>query len=138
MIIIRKCKPSDKAHIIKLWNEIFPPEKHHNNPEIAFDLKMKHQDNLFFIAIDNNIIIGTVLAGFDGHRGWIYSLGVTSSCRRHGAGTQLMKKALNALKKRGCLKVNLQITGETSELVDFYQTNGFTVEKRISMGKTLY
>jgi len=95
-------------------------------------------DNLFFIAEQNNNIIGTILAGYDGHRGWIYSLAVEPAYQRQKIGTQLLTKAIKNLKKQGCLKINLQITGETSPLIEFYKTLGFQVEKRISMGKTLY
>jgi ribosomal protein S18 acetylase RimI-like enzyme len=90
------------------------------------------------VAERNNTIIGTILAGYDGHRGWIYSLAVEPKFRRQKIGTHLLKKAIEELRKQGCLKINLQITGETSPLVDFYGALGFIVEKRISMGKTLY
>ena len=137
-ITIRNVKPKDKTQVIALWTKVFPTKKYHNKPSIAFDQKIQHPDNLFFIAEQNNNIIGTILAGYDGHRGWIYSLAVEPDYRRKKIGTQLLTKAIEELKKQGCLKINLQITGETSPLVDFYKTLGFIVEKRISMGKKLY
>ena len=137
-ITIRNVQPKDKPKVIALWTKIFPTKKYHNQPSIAFDKKIKQMDNLFFIAEQNNNIIGTILAGYDGHRGWIYSLAVEPAYQRQKIGTQLLTKAIKNLKKQGCLKINLQITGETSPLIEFYKTLGFQVEKRISMGKTLY
>jgi ribosomal protein S18 acetylase RimI-like enzyme len=138
IITIRLVKSKDKDQVLALWTKIFPTEKYHNKPNIAFDQKIKHKDNLFFVAERNNTIIGTILAGYDGHRGWIYSLAVEPAYQRQKIGTHLLTKAIEELKKQGCLKINLQITGETSPLVDFYKTLGFRVEKRISMGKTLH
>jgi ribosomal protein S18 acetylase RimI-like enzyme len=136
-INMRKAAPDDKTQIVKLWTTMFPTEKHHNNPNISFDQKI-HHDDLFYIAEDDHLIIGTILAGYDGHRGWIYSLAVTPSYQRQGIGTQLINHAIKALEKKGCLKVNLQITGDTSPYIKFYKNLGFKVENRISMGKTLY
>lgn len=135
---IRNYHQSDKESVISLWKEIFNPKKYHNNPEVAINMKNKYNDNLFFIAEENNQIIGSVIAGFDGHRGWLYSLAVHPSYRRKGIGTSLVKKALNELEKLGCLKVNLQIHGDNKIVIDFYEKNGFLVEERISMGKKLY
>ena len=137
-ITIRLCTAIDKQQVIELWNEIFPPLKHHNQPDLSFDKKIQQKDNLFYIAEHNNTILGTIIAGYDGHRGWIYSLAVKPKYRRKGIGSQLITTATNELSKRGCLKVNLQITGDTSPYIAFYKKNGFNVEKRISMGKTLY
>ena len=86
-------------------------------------------------VIDN---LRVLMAGFDGHRGWIYSLAVNPDFRRKGIGSQLMKKAINELKSLGCLKVNLQIEKDNSDVVNFYEKIGFSTEDRISMGMKLY
>jgi ribosomal protein S18 acetylase RimI-like enzyme len=137
-MIIRNYQQPDKEQVIALWKEVFNPKKPHNNPETAINIKVKHNDNLFFVAENDNQIIGTVLAGFDGHRGWIYSLAVLPKFRRKGIGGKLVEKAVDELKNLGCLKVNLQIMEDNSGVQNFYRKSGFVVEDRISMGKTLY
>ena len=137
-IVIRKYKSSDKKSIIRLWKEIFNPIDFHNKPEIAINMKIKHSDNLLFVAEKDKQLVGTVITGFDGHRGWIYSLAVSPKYRRRGIGTLLLKKAVNELEILGCLKVNLQINGDESDVVNFYKKLGFNVEDRISMGLKLY
>ena len=131
---IRNYKPSDKNSVISLWKHVFNPQKPHNDPEIAIDMKTKQNDGLFFVVEENHQIIGTIIAGFDGHRGWLYSLALHPQHRRKGIGTQLVKKAIGELKKLGCLKVNLQINSDNNEVVEFYKKNGFLIEDRISMG----
>ncbi len=83
-------------------------------------------------------MIATVMGGYDGHRGWIYSLAVDDHKRHRGIGTALVEKIEQSLKALGCLKVNLQVVGSNSGVVDFYEKLGFSVEDRISMGKRLY
>jgi ribosomal protein S18 acetylase RimI-like enzyme len=135
---IREYDDKDRASVISLWEESFHLPDFHNDPGISIDMKTKHNDGLIFIATDEQQLIGTIIAGFDGHRGWIYSLAVKKQYRNKGVGSLLLKKALEELKKRGCLKVNLQVEGDNSEIVPFYEKNGFKVEDRISMGLKLY
>jgi len=134
---IRNYHKSDKESVISLWKEVFNPKKYHNTPEIVINMKTKHNDDLFFVAEQDNKIIGTVISGYDGHRGWIYSLAVHPKFRRIGIGTSLVEKVLSKLEKLGCLKVNLQINSD-NDVIDFYKKNGFLIEDRVSMGKKLY
>ena len=78
------------------------------------------------------------MGGYDGHRGWVYSLAVDDRERHRGIGTALIGKIEEDLKVLGCLKVNLQVVGSNSGVVEFYEKLGFSVEDRISMGKRLY
>ena len=130
--------PCDKEAVVALWKKVLYSDKWYNRPDASFDLKMKQGDDLFFIAVDVEIVVGTVIAGFDGHRGWLYSLAVDVAYKKRGIGSMLVRTALDKLKQLGCLKVNIQITGNNRPVVDFYNKIGFIVEDRISMGKILY
>ena len=90
------------------------------------------------VALANDKVVGTVMGGYDGHRGWVYSLAVDDRERHRGVGSALLDKIEEALKALGCLKVNLQVVASNSGVVEFYEKLGFTVEDRISMGKRLY
>lgn len=90
------------------------------------------------VAVADGRIIGTVMGGYDGHRGWVYSLAVDEARRHSGIGSALVERIEQSLKAIGCLKVNLQVVGSNSSVVDFYKRLGFSVEDRISMGKRLY
>ena len=80
---------------------------------------------------------GTILAGYDGHRGWLYSVAVSPSHRKQGLGTALVNQAERALAERGCMKINLQIISGNGEVAAFYESLGYALEQRISMGKRI-
>ena len=80
-------------------------------------------------------VVGTIMAGYDGHRGWIYSVAVSPSHRRQGIGSRLVSHAERALTDRGCMKINLQIMEGNESVTAFYASLGYSVEKRVSMGK---
>ena len=134
---IRRYHHSDKDSVVALWKQVFSPKKPHNDPARVIDMKIKQDDGLFFVAEEDHQVIGTIIAGFDGHRGWLYSLAVRLQYRRKGVGTLLVYKAITELKKVGCLKVNLQINADNYEVVEFYMKTGFLIEERISMGLIL-
>ena len=99
---------------------------------------MARDPDLFLVAVEGDRVIGTVMGGYDGHRGWIYSMAVDESQRHRGVGSVLMGEIENSLRALGCLKVNLQVVPSNSSVVNFYERLGFSVEDRISMGKRLY
>ena len=139
MLKIRPYKPADKEHVLRLWRENFSYyNSKHNSPERSLALKAKQKDGLLLVAdAGKDGIIGTVIAGFDGHRGWIYSLAVTPSRRHKGTGSMLLKRAETLLKKLGAPKINLQVMPDNKGVIKFYEKNGYVTEPRISMGKRL-
>jgi ribosomal protein S18 acetylase RimI-like enzyme len=126
-----------RAEVIELWKGVFGYEAVHNEPGLVIDKKLCVSDGLFFVAVDDDVVIGTVMAGYDGHRGWIYSLAVAPARRNAGIGSALVQHAEEELVARGCVKINLQIIAENEDVQAFYLANGYKTEKRISMGKQL-
>lgn len=126
----------DRAPVMALWKTVFGYMAAHNDPALSIDRKLR-VDDLFFVAVDDDAIVGTVMAGYDGHRGWIYSLAVLPTHRRTGLGSALLTHAQDQLAALGCDKVNLQVVGGNDAVISFYEANGFSVEDRISMGKRL-
>jgi len=130
---IRKFQEKDRDSLIELWQKVFPDDPPHNEPSIVIEAKLA-VDDLIFLTESNNEIIGACMAGYDGHRGWLYAVAVLPEHRRSGTGTQLVKHAMQALKELGCIKVNLQIRSTNSEVASFYESLGFASEDRLSMG----
>ncbi|RON49324.1 GNAT family acetyltransferase [Pseudomonas frederiksbergensis] len=121
--------------VIELWETAFGYETAHNTPSLVIDKKLAETDGLLFVALDGEVVVGTVMAGYDGHRGWLYSVAVHPAQRRQGLGAGLVRHAEQALTARGCMKINLQIVSTNEQVKSFYESLGYGVEARISMGK---
>lgn len=120
-----------------LWKVAFPNNSPRNHARASIPKKLTVQPELFLVAVEGDEVVGTVMAGCDGHRGWLHSVAVVPSFRRRGIGTMLVKEAERRLLGLGCVKVNLQILTRNAEVTAFYRGMGYRVEERISMGKVL-
>lgn len=130
-------RPIDQPQVIALWKSVFGYAAPHNDPATVIGQKMKIDPGLFLVATLQGAVVGTVMGGYDGHRGGIYSLAVDPGHRRQGIATALLREVENLLAERGCLKVNLQVLASNPQTVGLYQKLGYSVEERVSMGKLL-
>ena len=131
---VRPCTSHDRASVIALWERVFPDDPPHNAPAKMFDAKLAMHDDMLLVATDAGTVIGTAMVGYDGHRGWLYTVAVAPEHRRRGTGTALVRHAVGALRAAGCVKVNLQIRATNAAVRGFYEALGFEVEERLSMG----
>jgi ribosomal protein S18 acetylase RimI-like enzyme len=137
-ISVRSFRQTDRLALTRLWQEVFPDDPPRSAPErmIAGALGAR-PETLLLIAELDDALVGAVIAGFDGVRGWIYHLAVARAHRRHGVATRLMRAAEAALRALGCPKINLQVRATNPEAVAFYRQLGYELEERISMGRAL-
>jgi ribosomal protein S18 acetylase RimI-like enzyme len=136
-VIRRYADATDRPQVIALWRDVFGYETAHNEPSLAIEKKLGAKDGLFFVAESEGKVVGTAIAGYDGHRGWLYSVAVRKDYRRTGLGSSLVHHAERALAAAGCMKVNLQVLSSNVTTAAFYESLGYGVEPRISMGKVL-
>ena len=136
-VTIRVFEQRDMAAVVAMWRQVFAYDAPHNEPRFAIERKLADQPELFFVAEVDGQIVGTVMGGYDGHRGWIYLLAVAPGHRRQGIGRQLLRHVETELASRGCPKINLQVLADNSAVVKFYEACGFAVEPRISLGKKM-
>jgi ribosomal protein S18 acetylase RimI-like enzyme len=134
---IRTFQEADTAAVTALWRDVFAYPQARNDPAKVIRDKQAVQPELFFVATIEGAPVGTVMGGYDGHRGWVYSLAVRPDVRRRGVGTALMRHLERELARRGCPKVNLQVLASNAATVAFYTKLGYAVEERIGMGKVL-
>lgn len=133
-MIIRPYRDTDEEVVIALWracNLIVP----WNDPRQEIRLKSEVQPELFLVGIAEECVVATVMAGYDGHRGWLYSLAVAPDRQRQGLGRRIVEEAEARLRALGCRKINLQVRASNAGVIDFYKRLGFAVEDHISMGK---
>ncbi len=137
IIIVGYDNNQHRDAVMEIWRRSFGYEDARNDPGFVIDQKSAAVDGLFWVAVRNGVVVGSVMAGYDGHRGWIYSMAVMASEQHRGIGSALLKHAEEQLAYLGCVKINLQIMGGNEAVQEFYQTNGYSVENRISMGKQI-
>jgi ribosomal protein S18 acetylase RimI-like enzyme len=133
---IRPFLPADEAAMVALWRkcDLVRPQ---NNPHKDIARKRAVASDLFLIAEVDGRIAGSVMCGYEGHRGWINYLAVDPDFQRRGIGRALMAEAEKKLRAVGCPKINLQVRSTNQQVIAFYRAIGFAVDDVISMGKRL-
>lgn len=135
MIQVCPYKPEHFDGVRALWEEVFPNDPPWNRAELAIPAKLAVQPDLFLVAEKDGAVIGTVMAGYDGHRGWLYTVATKPSMQRSGVGSALVYEAERRLHELGCTKINLQIRAGNAAVTGFYRHLGYEIEDMISMGK---
>jgi len=133
---IRSFDTRDTDAVIALWQSC-DLTRPWNNPRLDIQRKCAVDDDLFLVCDINGVITGSVMAGYEGHRGWINYLAVAPESRKSGLGKQLMLEVESRLLARGCPKINLQVRHGNDAVIAFYEAIGFSDDKCISMGKRL-
>lgn len=133
---IRPFQVSDESAVIDLWTkcELVRPV---NDPAKDIRRKLAVNPELFLVGTLNGEIIATVMAGYEGHRGWINYLAVDPEHRLRGYGRQIMVEAEKLLRAAGCPKINLQVRTSNRAVLAFYERIGFHVDDVVSFGKRL-
>jgi ribosomal protein S18 acetylase RimI-like enzyme len=133
---IRPFEIGDETAVIALWRRcglVVP----HNDPVADIQRKLAVAPELFLVGIVDGRPAATIMAGYEGHRGWINYLAVDPDLQRHGHGREIMEHAERLLRDLGCPKINLQIRGTNRDVIEFYQRLGFKIDDVLSMGKRL-
>lgn len=131
---VRPFRSSELEVVIDLWRacDLVVPW---NDPYEDIDRKLAFQPELFLVAERAERVVGTVMAGWEGHRGWLNYLAVDPTVRRAGIGRSLVREAEARLAAVGCPKVNLQIRSANRNVMAFYRSIGYAVDDVVSMGK---
>ncbi len=133
---IRPFAPADEVAVISLW-EAAGLTRPWNDPRKDIARKLSVQPGWFLVAVARGEIVGSVMAGYDGHRGWVNYLAVAPASRRAGVGRALMTEVERVLGEAGCPKINLQIRGTNHAAVSFYEALGYATDDVISLGRRL-
>jgi len=135
--MVRAFEEQDEPAVVAFWRAVFPHGPARNDPLTIIAHKRRVQPELFLVGEVDGAVVATLLAGYDGHRGWVYHVAVAADVRRRGYGRAVMAAAEERLRALGCPKLNLQINRSNAGVVAFYESLGYAVEDRVSMGKPL-
>lgn len=133
---IRPFEPADVGSIIELWKKcgLVAPD---NDPWRDITRKMHVDPELLLVGVIDKQIVATVMAGYEGHRGWINYAAVHPDHRRQGHGRAMMHAAEQALAKLNCPKINLQVRSSNENVIAFYEEMGYHADDVVSLGKRL-
>jgi len=133
---IREFRPGDTEAVVALWTrcELVRPQ---NDPRKDIQRKLRVRPDLFLVGTVDGEIVACVMAGYEGHRGWLNYLAVDPGRRRRGLARAIVAEAERRLAVEGCAKVNLQIRTSNAEAIEFYRRIGYSKDDVVSMGKRL-
>ena len=125
-----------RAEVIQLWRDtgLVAPQ---NDPNKDINRKMADSPQWFFIGIADKHVVASVMAGYDGHRGWVNYLAVQPALQKQGLAQQLMTHVEHQLRAVGCAKINLQIRDTNLQVITAYKAMGYDIDPVTSMGKRL-
>ncbi len=129
---VRKMVISDYESVYELWlsckgmgiNNI-------DDTREGIERFLERNPDTCFVAEWEEAIVGVILAGFDGRRGYIYHTAVLPEYRKKGIGTRLLDNAMNALDKLGAAKVGLLVFNDNTEGNAFWEKHGFFVRNDV-------
>jgi len=133
---IRAFQPGDEASVISLW-QACGLTRPWNNPRKDIQRKLSVRPDLFLVGVTDGLVVASAMAGYDGHRGWIYYLAVSPEHQQRGLGRQIMAHAERLLAEMGCPKVNLLVRSSNAAAIEFYRRLGYARDEVVSLGKRL-
>ncbi|CAM3689851.1 GNAT family acetyltransferase [Rouxiella silvae] len=133
---IRVFKQEDFEEVLTLWErcDLLRPW---NDPELDIERKLNHDPELFLVAEVSGEVVGSVMGGYDGHRGSAYYLSVHPEYRGRGIANALMNRLEKKLIARGCPKIQLMVRAENDAVISMYEKLDYEVIESISLGKRL-
>lgn len=134
--LIRPFAVADTDAVIALW-QAAGLTRPWNDPRRDIARKLRVQPELFLVAEDAGCVIGSVMAGYDGHRGWLYYLATAPGRRGEGIARALVRQAEQALLAMGCPKVQLMVREGNDGVLGFYAAQGYEPFGVHNLGKRL-
>jgi len=133
---IRVFSQDDFEEVITLWErcDLLRPW---NDPEMDIERKLNHDPDLFLVAVVGGEIVGTLMGGYDGHRGSAYYLGVHPDYQGRGFANALINRLEKKLIARGCPKINVMVREENDAVLGFYEKLDYEMQDSVLLGKRL-
>jgi ribosomal protein S18 acetylase RimI-like enzyme len=133
---VRPYQATDQAAVIALW-QACGLTRAWNDPAKDIARKMTVQPELFLVGTVNGGVMASVMAGYEGHRGWVNYLAVSPDHQKKSHGRVLMQAVERLLLARGCPKINLQIRTTNEAVIAFYKRLGYLQDDALSFGRRL-
>ena len=126
----------DGAAVVALWHDC-GLTRPWNDPNADFAQALAGESSVVLVARGNPGVAGSVMVGFDGHRGWVYYLAVAADARRAGLGRALMAAADDWLRMQGAPKIQLMVRADNAAALGFYESLGLEQQNVVTLGRFL-
>lgn len=137
MTLIRPFEETDRQQVIALWHTC-TLTRPWNDPNKDIDRKNGFGADLFLVMMSDERLVGTVMGGYDGHRGVMNYLAVDPEFRGKGLGRLLVEALETKLRALGCPKINLLVRTDNIAVSDFYSTLDYKAQDDVVVfGKRL-
>lgn len=133
---IRPYLEADEAAVVALW-QACGLTRPWNDPHKDIARKLTVQRELFLVGELDGRIVASVMAGYEGHRGWVNYVAVAPELQGRGHGAALMQRVEQEFRARGCPKVSLLVRASNSAVLAFYRRLGYAVDEAVPLGKRL-
>ncbi len=121
---IRPARFSDIEAVLGLWVASDALPSHTDNAQ-SLSALIRHDPPALLVADDDGVVVGSVIAGWDGWRGSIYRLVVARSHRHMGLGRRLVLEAETRLSERGAVRLQATVVRTESGAMEFWQGSGW-------------
>lgn len=133
---VRPYREDDEEAVVALW-QACGLTRPWNDPHKDIARKLTVQRELFLVGEVDGAVVASVMAGFEGHRGWVNYLAVAPAQRGRGHGAALMRLVEEKFTAAGCPKVSLLVRTGNTEVLAFYRRLGYAADEAIPLGKRL-
>jgi ribosomal protein S18 acetylase RimI-like enzyme len=123
---VEELTEGDEEAVIALWSDV-GLTRPWNSPAADYQRALSGPTSAVLGLRQDLTLIGTVMVGHDGHRGWMYYLAVVPARQRLGLGRELVAAAEEWLRQRGAVKVQLMVREGNSSAHQFYEQIGYSI-----------
>lgn len=133
---IRSFADADEQAVVALWRAS-GLTRPWNDPHSDIARARAVWPDLLLVAVERDEVVGSVMAGYDGHRGWLYYLATAPHRRGEGIGRRLIAEAEARLEALGCPKVMLMVRADNEPVLAYYDAIGYQRETTRVTGRRL-
>lgn len=132
-VTIRVMTNEQYESVIALWQQTEGIGLSSADSATSIARYLEHNPGLSLVAVEGETLVGAILCGHDGRRGYIHHLAIKASHRRLDIGRKLVGRALALLESEGIQKCHLFAFTDNQDAIAFWKRVGFTERKELSM-----
>jgi ribosomal protein S18 acetylase RimI-like enzyme len=132
--VFTRITDDDVDDVVALWQEC-GLTRPWNDPHLDIADARRGPTSTVLVARDGDGVVATVMAGHDGHRGWLYYVAVRPALQGSGVGTAAVAAGEAWLRAAGARKVQLMVRTTNDRVRGFYERLGYTDQATTVLGR---